>query len=553
MGGVPVRTRILDRDGRIWDGPAFPMDTQARYAYYSRMGGFVPVEVALDTIFSNPTHYGAGGFEGIRLLRTPYGDGFIELPHNIGRFIYSSLAFNLSLVRQTMDLLNDANVEHLEHLMRTPQEFFADSMRRLQNDEKIQMGVDIFYKDGRKLSVTVPFELRVKFDGTDRKFTMREMEAALCSLAFLNRLVRGGTFPAESLELIPGGYFRPVFWVSGEEGLKVPTVVKKQDGTLSDKPLYFGIGTLPWGRYLDEKGYLAGLDLLLAPLRRIDEAMPVRQKISGNYVNSTRNINMAMILGFGEILALNHKDQIVEGSAENIIILMTEKSTGKMRAYFPPLSSNILAGTTRNRALRLLEEGVAVGGKDVDLVLEAPSWDFVRKSLMGHTGWDVSAILLMGTGVGFIHGRSLTENPFLADWMEVNELRSEEAHPDPLVLKRIKETERNYPINGGKRHPFVEELQKAYDRMILADPQRMITPPYAMDYDAAERVFGVGLSEAADRELVSKCRGGYFSERVNGITQPDELRSRSREASALIRRMNELSIERRVAGKIQNK
>ncbi len=547
-GGAQVGTRLIDRNGRIWEGPAFPMDADARYAYYSRMGGFVPVEVAVDTIFTNPTHYGAGGFEGVRLLRTPYGDGFVELPHNIGRFIYSSLAFNLSLVRQTMGLLDDPDVEHLEHVMRTPRQFFDDSSRRLLKDENVQMGVDIFYKDGRKVSVTVPFELKVRFDGTERKFSMREMEAAMCSLAFLNGLVRGPPFPDSSLDLVPAGYFRPVFWVSGEEGLKVPTLLKK-DGQLIDKPLYFGIGTLPWGKYLDESGYKAGLDLLLAPLRRIDEAMPVRQKIAGNYVNSTRNINMAMILGFGEILALNHKDQVVEGSAENIIVLFTEKSSGRMRAYCPPLSSNILAGTTRDRALRILGEGVECGGKRVELVLEAPSMDFVRKSLKGHTGWEVSAVLLMGTGVGFIHGRSLTENPFLADWMEVNELRSEEAHPDPLVLKRVKETEQRYEINGGKRHPFVEELQKAYVRSIIAEPSR-ITPAYCIDYGAAERIFGVGLSEAAGQEFASKAKGGYFDERVNGLAQPDELMAKYREAARAIRKMNEISMEMRVKGRV---
>jgi branched-subunit amino acid aminotransferase/4-amino-4-deoxychorismate lyase len=547
-GGSPVGTRLVDREGRLWEGPAFPMDSEALYAYYSRMGGFVPVEVALDTIFTNPIHYGAGGFEGVRLLRTPYGDGFVELPHNIGRFIYSSLAFNLSLVRQTMALLEDPAVEHLEHVMRTPMEFFDDSVRRLENDENVQMGVDIFYKDGRKVSVRVPFELKVRFDGTERKFSMREMEAAMCSLAFLNSLVRGGPFP-DGLDLVQGGYFRPVFWVSGEEGLKVPTLIRRPDGELVDKPLYFGIGTLPWGRYLDERGYQAGLDLLLAPLRRIDESMPVRMKISGNYVNSTRNINMAMILGFGEILALNHKEQVVEGSAENIIVLFTEKSTGRMRAFFPPLSSNILAGTTRNRVLRVLDAGIRVGGEPVELVLEAPAWDFIRKSLKGHTGWDVSAVVLMGTGVGFIHGRTITENPFLSDWMAVNELRSEETQPDPLVLKRMRETEERYEINGGRRHPFVEALQQAYTGLVLSDPQG-ITPAYAMDYAAVERIFGVGL-DAAGADFKAKAEGGYFRERINGLKQPDELTARYREASRAIRKMNAISIERRIKGKIR--
>ncbi|MEW6722198.1 MAG: aminotransferase class IV [Candidatus Micrarchaeota archaeon] len=548
-GGEQAAIRLVDRNGRVWEGPRFPMDSEARYAYYSRMGGFVPVEVAVDTIFTNPIHYGAGGFEGVRLFRTPYGDGFPELPHNIGRFIYSSLAFNLSLVRQTMAILDDPAVEHVEHTPRTPMEFFADTEKRLLNDENIRMGVEIFYKDGRKVHATVPFELKVRFDSGERKFSMREMEAAMCSLAILNRLVRGGNFPESSMGLIPGGYFRPVFWVSGEEGLKVPTVLKRPDGTLADKPLYFGIGTLPWGRYLDEKGYAAGIDLLMAPFWRIDESMPVRQKISGNYVNSTRNINMAAILGFGEILALNHKGQVVEGSAENIVVLMTEKSTGNLRAFFPPLSSNILAGTTRNRALKILQEGIRLSGKEVELVLEAPEWDFLKKSLRGHTGWEVSAVVLMGTGVGFIHGRSITENDFLEDWMEVNELRSEDERTNPLVLKRVKETEVRYAINGGKKHPFVDALQEKYVQYVLGAGGSRITPACDMDYGMAEKIFGVGIEEALGAEKVrdfrSKIEGGYFRERVSGAENPDELKEKYREAVRLITKMNAISMERR--------
>jgi len=550
-GGVQVRTRILDRHGRVWEHPftpEFPMDSEAGYAFYSRMGGFVPVEVALDTIFSNPAHYGAGGFEGVRMLRTPYGDGFVELPHNLARFIYSSLAFNLSLIRDTIKLLDDPEVDRVEHLQRTPRDFFADSVWSLEKDSDVQMGVNIFYKDGSVKEDKVKFELRVKFDGTERKFSMKEMEAATCSLAFLNRLVRGPPFPAGGIALIPGAYFRHVFWYSGEGGLKVPTLFLK-DGILVEKPLYFGIGTLPWaGRYLPDEGYKAGLRVLVAPLPRIDEAMPVTQKIAGNYVNSARNINIAMALGFGEILALNHKKEVVEGSAENIIVLFTDKRTGGMRAYCPPLSSNILAGTTRDRMLRVLGQGVEVSGRKPELVMEAPKLDFVLRSLEGRTDFEVSAVVLMGTGVGVVHARSITDNPKLREWMEVNALRSEEARSEPLELRRLKESEREYIINNGERHPFVEALQEAYNGLVLGEQGRLITPAYAMDFRAAERVFGVQLEEVASNDFIAKTEWGYFRERVNGIVQPDELMAKYREAAAVVRKMNGISIDRRTGG-----
>ncbi len=540
---------VVDRHGRIFEGPSFPMDREAEYIYYSRMGGFVPAETAIDTVLTNPIHYGAGGFEGIRLLRTPFGDGFVELPHNIARFVYSSLAFNLSLITDTIKLLEDPRVERVEHLQRTPQEFFAQSERALREGDEVKMGVEVFHRESGSERVTVPFRLKVKFDGVDRVFSLKEMEAAICSLAFLNGLVQESTFTPDELKIVYGGYFRPFFWVSGEDGLRVPTLVKKGD-TLVDKPLYFAIATLPWGRYLDDEGYRKGLDVIIAPLPRIDESMPVAQKIAGDYVNSTRNINIAMKLGFGEILALNHDDEIVEGSAENIVMLMTNKRTGKLRAYCPPLSSNILAGTNRDRVIRIFQEGLIVQGKKVELVMEAPKKNFILRCLKGEMNWDVSAIVMMGTGVGLIHVKSITDNPALKDWIGCNELRSEETDPDPLVLKRLRETERRYTINKEERHAFVDELQKAYTKFVLAENGARITPAYCMDYEATARVFGLGLDEFADREFIRKFEAGYFRERINGVKQPDELNARTREVTAVLRKAVDLSIDRRVRGRI---
>jgi len=554
-GNIPKASMaFIDDDGMVWDGPMFPVDHEAKYTYFSRMGGFVPTQVAGDTIFTNPLHYGAGGFEGIRIMRTPYGDGFIELPHNVARFVYSSMAFNLSLMRGTMDLFDDS-VDHVEHLQRTPREFFADSEKSLENGNNVGMGVSIFYKDGRVVDRHVPFKLMAKFlevndNGErtigDREVTLREMEAAVCSLAFLNKLVSGPPFPEGRMDIIKAGYFRPVFWISGEEGLKVPTVMKNERGELVDKPIYYGIGTLPWGLYLSPEGYARGLNLLVAPLHRIDESMPVKQKIAGDYVNSARNKNIALRLGFDEVLALNHNEEVVEGSAENIIVLFTNRNTGAMRAYCPPLSSNILAGTTRDRMLKVLESGVSVSGRKVELVVAAPKLSFVLDSLEGKTVWEVSAIVLMGTGAGIVHARSLTHNSELKKWMEVNEFRSEEQPSDPLVLRRLEETKRTYLINKGERHPFVVELEKAYTAYVLGENGSRITPAYSMDYRvAAERVFGVDLEEVAGRDFVAKMEWGYFRQKFNGITQPDEITARCREADRTITKMNEISMGRR--------
>src|SRR5262249_42961214 len=151
----------------------------------------------------------------------------------------------------------------------------------------------------------------------------------------------------------------------------------------------------------------------------------------------------------------------------------------------------------------------------VEHVMGAPKKDFVFRSLEGKTEWDVSAIVLMGTGVGLIHARSITNNPALNGWMAVNELRSEELPADPLVLRRLSESAVTYQVNGGKRHPFVDALQKAYEDYVIGDGGSRITPAYDMDFAAAERIFGVGLEEVADSEFRGKVRSGYFQERVN--------------------------------------
>lgn len=539
---VQLETRVLDAYGKVWNGPGFPMDSEARVIYHSRMGGFVPPEVAIDTILSNPFHYGAAGFEGVRILRTMYGDGFVGLEDNTARLIFTSLALRRYLIEQTMQIMNDSTVISIEHTQRTPQEFFDDARRLLREGKNIELTLKVNHSDGHSDIVKIPIGLKVQFDDGSRDISMKDMHTIICALAFTNGLARAGPYPANEFTLILAGYFRPFFWISGEQGLKIPTVVKV-GGKLVEKPMFFGVATLPWERYLDAEGYNRGLDALIAPFPRIDGAMPVAQKISGCYVNPARNLLLALELGYDEILTVNHNDEIVEGSAENIVVLMTNKKTGAMRAYFPPLSSNILAGTNRNRVLRILEDGITCMNKQVELVMEAPKRTHVLDSLRGKTEWEVSALVMMGTGVGLIHARSITDNPELIKWMALNELRSEDTIPDPITLRRLaranEEDSQRYLINDGQKHPFVHLLQQLYINSVLAGKGARITPAYAMDYDALERLSGVPMGEwfgSAEkaRDFRAKVDGGYFNERVNGVTHRTELETRFSIAKAAV-------------------
>jgi branched-subunit amino acid aminotransferase/4-amino-4-deoxychorismate lyase len=534
------------------------MDTAAAYTFYSRMGGFIPTEVAVDTVFTNPLHYGAGGFEGIRLVRTPFGDGFIDLPHNIARFIYSSLAFDPTLQLKALGILENEKVSHIMHSQRIPQDFYADASAAFREGRDIELNLNVHYKDGRVQELKIPVKMRVKFGHETKEFTLAQIHAATCSLAFLNDLVRYNPYP-NSIAQIDGGYFRPVFWVSGEEGLKVPTVIEK-DGKLDSKPLYFAIGTLPWTQYLNAEHYEQGLNLLLAPLPRVNNAMPFKQKIAGVYVNSAMNINIAHVMNqgrdpqdkFGEILALNSEDRVVEGSAENIIIVFTHKNSGEMVAFCPSLASNILPGTTRGRMLEAMEDGIEFEGKVIKTEMEAPHKDMLIGSLKGNSSWEVSSIMLMGTGVGLIHARSLTVNEMVQRILRIDQLRSEDESPSPFQLDKLSDHEATYLINGGIKHSSVDAFQRAYERMVLSDNGSRVYLPSDINPSPLQSIMGVSLDEVeGGKEFRKKSEDGHFRQRINGLKQPDELTSRYKEAKRVIVGMTKASIQKRTAPKPQ--
>lgn len=556
---VQRNLRLVDASGRVFEGPSFPMDYQANFAYHSRMDGFVPVEVAADTIFSNPFHYGAGLFEGIKLHRSPYGDAFIELAHNIGRAIFSSMAFDRSLITQTLDFMKDENVDHITHLQRTPEQFFADSVAALKSDDRITMGVEVHYKNGRIERKKVPFHLKVKTGNEVREFSMREIEGAIYSLVMLNGLVRGGNYTPE-IQSIPGGYIRLVSWISGEEGLKVPTIISR-GGEIVYKPLYLGVGTLPWGgKYLENDG---GINVLIAPLRRVNDSMPVTQKISGNYVNSAQNVNLGILLGYGEIIALNQRGRIAEGSAENLLIIMKEKN--KYRVYCPPLSSNVLAGTTRDRLNRILKKGLKLDdGCEIELVMEAPKKEkvlegldceylvrgAVKKTKGRKSESETVAIILMGTGAGLVHANSISEIAPLKEWVRCDQLRSEELVPRAIHLPRLEQGTTTYPINGGRKHPIVSLLEAEYQKFVLDESGKKLTMPYMIDPNAFVRIFDmhpIDLLESGEERKVfmGKVESEHYQQRINGVTHPEELKSRYLDWLALVHKANEISIQRR--------
>ncbi len=76
-----------------------------------------------------------------------------------------------------------------------------------------------------------------------------------------------------------------------------------------------------------------------------DNAIPSRPKTHGGYVNTAFAKTEALLNGFDEAIFLNSSGHVVEGSAENIFVVM------KGKICTPPVSDNILEGITRDSVI----------------------------------------------------------------------------------------------------------------------------------------------------------------------------------------------------------
>ena len=459
--------------------PVFPLDNKANYIYYSKGGGFIEPELAIDSILTNPIHYGAGGFEGVRVYYSKFGTVFPELENNNIRLMHSTLAFD-NLIQQTiLSELKKDDVSDVQVTRITPRELYEIGSRCHKNSEKAQLpAIRITKNDGTVEEREIPLRMRAMHEAELKDYTMAEMDTIMKVLAYANKLVSEDYFP-EGLEMVNSGYFRPTFWVSGEEGLKVPT---------GGKPMYYAVATLPWGTYLNEKDYEKGLDVVYAPYPRIDKDMPTDKKIAGNYVNSAINVNLGAQLGYGEILAFKN-GRIVEGSAENLFVIH-EKENGSYRVFTPPVGDGPLPGTTRDRVIRVLESM-----PDVELIYESPDKETLESAC---------AVFFTGTGAQIIHMRSVTEDESLADLAKASRLLSEDGNEKELTIKKPKK--RTVMINDGKKHPIINQIQKRYEKMILT-PQ-LVRPVYDIDYQVLGNLLGLELKDFTTGEERGIYRGG---------------------------------------------
>jgi branched-chain amino acid aminotransferase len=122
--------------------------------------------------------------------------------------------------------------------------------------------------------------------------------------------------------------------------------------TLSSLEDAVAIYTFAMGNYVDID---AGLKVCTSSWRRANSnAMPVRAKVTGAYINSSLAVDDANAAGFDEAILLTHDGTVSEGSSCNLFILRN----GKLAT--PALSEDILEGVTRNTLIDLIHTEFAM-------------------------------------------------------------------------------------------------------------------------------------------------------------------------------------------------
>jgi len=514
----------FDPEGqRAYEVSKIPIDSGVTKFYYSRAGGFVPANIALDTSLSQAIHYGEAFFEGMRFYDSPNGVVLSRPACNFARFQHSASLFNPVLARLIVESFSaEHDLQSIELGMAPfPKQFYDLAEKRYQEGQEMSIPITKRYPNGHSEQMELPLTMKVAGGfGLPMNLTMKRLDAITKMLAFLGRLVSADYFP-QDLEMMNAGYIRLYGVVAGAQGLKVPSCFSEQEASgarkIKSKDMHFGAITLPWALYLSEEDYKRGLDVLASPYRRIhDDTMPSNMKVSGNYVNSMMAINMGNFFGYGEILAFNSKGKFVEGSAENAFVIMDE--CGQLVAYTPPIGDGCLPGTTRDGVIRAIE------GLGIDLRY---------KSLGFSELTEAKAIILTGTGAQMIHVRSINTKAVAEEIAKIIRLRSEGSEAGAAILWEDFKEEKHL-INNGDKHPIVDTIQAAFKQMLL-EGERYLEPAYNIDLATMAELVGVDIKDVTTKGDRENAAAGYFKDRINGIEAPDELLSRYKKMARIIR------------------
>jgi branched-chain amino acid aminotransferase len=203
------------------------------------------------------------------------------------------------------------------------------------NTHALQYGTGCFegirgYWDGSKVNLLF---LREHFERLHRNARMLLMESpsvdAMCDLA--KELIQRNQ-PTGNV------YLRPLVYKKGTS--LGPVLVNVPDGFL----MYM----MPLGDYLDTT---KGLSVCVSSWVRInDNTIPARTKATGGYLNSALAKSEAVMNGYDEAIFLNNRNQVCEGSAENIFLIRD----GAL--HTPDRTADILEGITRRSILALAKD-----------------------------------------------------------------------------------------------------------------------------------------------------------------------------------------------------
>lgn len=162
-------------------------------------------------------------------------------------------------------------------------------------------------------------------------------------------------------------YIRPLAYKSSR-------TIKLALSALDDAVTIFAF---PMGNYVDISN---GLNVSISSWRRVSSnALPVRAKTTGVYVNSALAIDDATAAGYDETILLTEAGKVSEGSSCNLFIVK------RGQLHTPSTSEDILEGITRSCVIEMAER---------DLSLRTTERSIDRTEL-----YDADEVFFTGTGV----------------------------------------------------------------------------------------------------------------------------------------------------------
>jgi branched-chain amino acid aminotransferase len=119
----------------------------------------------------------------------------------------------------------------------------------------------------------------------------------------------------------------------------------------TESPVRAIVAAYDWGTYLGAEGLKRGIRAMVSTFRRASvDATLCKAKLCGNYVTSVLAKREAHRLGLDEAILLDGSGHAAEGSGENLFLV----KRGVLLT--PPLGSAVLAGITRDSALRMARD-----------------------------------------------------------------------------------------------------------------------------------------------------------------------------------------------------